>query len=71
RIRARVKPHMVKDQSDQQITAFAARFRTAFASVIPAVTGLNGTMQVSVRADLETPHELAARVLQAVGGGQT
>src|SRR5207253_8094260 len=37
RIRARVKPHLVKDQSDQQITAFAARFRAAFASVIPAV----------------------------------
>jgi hypothetical protein len=62
---------MVKDQSDEQISAFAERFRAAFASVIPAVTGRNGTSQLSVRADLETPQELAARVLQTVGGHHT
>jgi thymidylate kinase len=67
RIRSRVKPHMVKDQTDQQISAFAARFRAAFASVIPALTRLNGTQQLTVQTDLETPQELAARVLQAVG----
>jgi len=46
-----------------------ARFRAAFASVISAVTGLNGTKHLTVRADLETPHQLAARVRQAALGG--
>ncbi len=69
RIRTRVKPHMVKDRSDEEITAFVARFRAAFASVISAVTGLNGTKHLTVRADLETPHQLAARVRQAALGG--
>jgi hypothetical protein len=60
---------MVKDRSDEEITAFVARFRAAFASVISAVTGLNGTKHLTVRADLETPHQLAARVRQAALGG--
>jgi thymidylate kinase len=68
RIRSRVKPHMVKHQSDEQISAFAARFRAEFAAVIPALTRLNGTKQLTVQTDLETPQELAARVLQAVAG---
>ena len=68
RIRARVKPHMVKHQTDQQISAFAATFRAAFDSVIPTLTRLNGTKQLTVRTDLETPQELAARVLQAIAG---
>jgi O-antigen/teichoic acid export membrane protein/thymidylate kinase len=66
RIRARVKPHMVKHQSDREIAAFAARFRAAFAAVIPGVTALNGTKQFTVRADLDQPQQLAGQVLQAV-----
>jgi hypothetical protein len=66
RIRFRAKPHMVKDQSDQQIAAFAARFRAAFTAVIPALTQLNGTRHLAVRADLAPPTALAARVLHLV-----
>ena len=66
RIRSRVKPHMVKDQSDQEIAAFAARFRAAFAAVIAAVTSLNGTRQLTVSAEPARPEDLAARVLQGL-----
>jgi thymidylate kinase len=68
RIRSRAKPHMVKHQSDQQIAAFTARFRAAFASTIAAVTRLNGTRRISLRADLESPDAMAARVLQTIQG---
>jgi hypothetical protein len=68
RIRSRAKPHMVKHQSDQQIAAFAARFRDAFAAVIPAMTDLNGTRYVSVQAGVASPDALAAQVLHIVRG---
>ncbi len=66
RIRSREKPHMVKHQSDQEIAAFAARFRTAFVAVISAVTSLNGTRQLTVSAEPARPEDLAARVLQGL-----
>ena len=66
RIRSREKPHMVKHQSDQEIAAFAARFRAAFAAVIAAVTSLNGTRQLTVSAEPAHPEDLAARVLQGL-----
>ena len=64
RIRSRAKPHMVRDQSDEQIAAFTARFRTAFASVIPAITSLNGTKQLTLPLGGEDPDGLAARVFR-------
>jgi len=66
RIRSRAKPHWVKDQSDQEIAAFAARFRAAFASAISDVIAVNGTKHLTVPAELERPEALAARVLQSV-----
>ena len=66
RIRSREKPHMVKHLSDQEIAAFAARFRAAFAAVIAAVTSLNGTRQLTVSAEPAHPEDLAARVLQGL-----
>ena len=66
RIRSRAKPHWVKDQSDQEIAAFAARFRAAFASAIADVIAVNGTKHLTVPAELERPEALAARVLQSV-----
>ena len=57
---------MVKHQSDQEIAAFAARFRAAFAAVIAAVTSLNGTQQLTVSAEPAHPEDLAARVLQGL-----
>jgi len=66
RIRSRAKPHGIKHESDQEIAAFAERFRAAFASVISAVTDINGTKQLTVPAELERPDALAARVLRGV-----
>lgn len=66
RIRSRAKPHWVKDQSDPEIAAFAARFRAVFAAVISDVTAVNGTKHLTVSAELERPETLAWRVLQCV-----
>ena len=66
RIRSRVKPHRVKHQSDPEIAAFAARYRTEFASVILALTHLNGTKRLTVSAEAAGPEALAAQVLQGV-----
>lgn len=68
RIRSRAKPHLIRHQSDQQIAAFTARFRTAFASVIPALASLNGTRQVALPAGAQDPQAVAARVLQGIEG---
>ena len=68
RIRSRAKPHLIRHQSDQQIAAFTARFRTAFASVIPFITSLNGTQQVTLPAAAQDPQALATRVLQGIEG---
>jgi O-antigen/teichoic acid export membrane protein/thymidylate kinase len=68
RIRSRAKPHMVKHQNDQQIAAFAARFRVAFAWTLAAVTRLNGTRRISVPADRESPDAIADQVLRTIRG---
>jgi thymidylate kinase len=64
RIRSRAKPHMIKHESDEQIAAFTARFRTAFAAVIPAITSLNGTKQLTLPVGGEDPDALAVRVFR-------
>jgi PST family polysaccharide transporter len=68
RIRSRAKPHVIRHQSDQQIAAFTARFRTAFAAVIPAITSLNGTKHVTLPAEAQDPQAVAAHVLQGIEG---
>ena len=66
RIRSRAKPHWGKDQSDQEIAAFIASCRAAFASVLADLTTVNGTKQLTVRAEFERPEAVATRVLQSV-----
>jgi broad-specificity NMP kinase len=61
RIRARLKPHLVKDKTDQAIAEFIAAFRAAFDQIGAALVRRGTTLAV-VRTDQEPVADVADRI---------
>ena len=69
RIRARSKPHRMKARTDEEISAFLARYRESYERVV-AELGAGGRLRV-IRlstGDGETPERIAERALAAIEG---
>ncbi|HEX9579705.1 MAG TPA: hypothetical protein VF970_01235 [Gemmatimonadales bacterium] len=62
RIRTRSKPHMVKDQPDDEVHRFTARFRTALDRVVAELKAAGRVKVLGLRTDGALPVDHAARL---------
>lgn len=68
RIRSREKPHVVKEGSDEEIFAFSAAFRKAFALVLNDFARMGGPLPIATPTDDVTFSDLAENVFETLGG---
>jgi len=72
RIRERAKPHRMKARTDEEISAFLARYRESYERVVAELGARGGLQVIRVSTDGgETPERIAERVLsriEAAGG---
>ena len=66
RIRARAKPHRVKQRTDEEIGAFLAAYRGAYEDVIAALTAHSGVQVVTLDSDAEAIDRTAERLLEVL-----
>jgi shikimate kinase len=68
RIRAREKPHRMKESTDQEIYEFLARYRSSYERVVSALRTYHGPKVIRVSTDQESPDQIADKVLAGLRG---
>ncbi len=68
RIRGREKPHRMKACSDEEISAFLARYREAYEGVLSELRAASGLKVIRVSTDAGTPEQIAEEVLSGIAG---
>jgi len=62
RIRARAKTHRMKNETEQVISQFLARYRTAYEHVISQLTGARGVRLLALSTALESADQVAEKI---------
>ena len=70
RIRGRDKPHRMKGCSDEEISAFLARYRDAYERVISELCARRRLKVIRVSTDTGTPQQIADEVLSGIEGAE-
>lgn len=70
RIRGREKPHRMKACSDEEISAFLARYRHAYERVLAELSAGRGLKVIRVNTDGATPEQIAEEVLSGIAGAE-
>lgn len=70
RIRRRDKPHRMKSCSDEEISAFLARYREGFERVVAELCARRGLKVIRVSTDAGTPEQIADEVLSGIAGAK-
>jgi shikimate kinase len=66
RIRGREKPHRMKGLSDEEISAFLARYREAYERVLAELCARRRLKVIRVSTDTGTPEQIAEAVLSGI-----
>jgi shikimate kinase len=70
RIRARAKPHRMKGCSDEEISAFLARYRQAYERVLEDLRARRALKVIRVSTEQGTPEQIAEQVLSGIAGAE-
>ena len=70
RIRGRDKPHRMKACSDEEISAFLARYRRAYERVVSELCARRGLKVIRVSTESGTPEQIAEEVLSGIKGAE-
>lgn len=70
RIRGRGKPHRMKACSDEEISAFLARYREGYERVIAELCARRRLKVIRVSTDTGTPEQIAETVLSGIAGAE-